>query len=203
MRAAARSGPGTSDRHAPLRHRRPPALWLLLFVMGFLSIGGFVGGVSFVVDRTGGGLGANLSWLEGTPVTTFLLPGLLLLGLYGIGSLILMAGLTWRWSPGPLRRLDRRLGLHWSSAGTVVVGAFLIAWILYEFAVIPERMVLQPILIVVGSMMVAMPLLPSMRRYAATNPGPPSTNREAGGDDRAVNLRSCGPDHSSDPICRR
>src|SRR5690242_7967453 len=146
MKAAARSGPGTGDRDAPLRPRRPPALWLLLFVMGFLSIGGFVGGVSFVIDRTGDGLGANLSWLEGTPVTTSLLPVLLLLGLYGIGSMMLMAGLTWRWSPGPLRRLDRRLGLHWSSAGTMVVGAVLIAWILYEFAVIPERMVLQPIL---------------------------------------------------------
>jgi hypothetical protein len=68
--------------------------------MAFLSIGGFVGGVSFVVDRTGAGLGAELSWLEETPVSDFLLPGLFILAVYAIGTLVLMAGLTWRSRPG-------------------------------------------------------------------------------------------------------
>ena len=81
------------------RERRPIPLWPLLGVMGFLSIGGVVGGVSFVVDRSGAGLGAKLSWLEQTPVSDFLLPGLFLLVVYGIGSAILMAGLTWRFPP--------------------------------------------------------------------------------------------------------
>jgi hypothetical protein len=153
----------------PRSERRPAALWPLLVVMGFLSIGGFVGGVSFVVDRTGAGLGAKLSWLEGTPVDDFLLPGLFLLGVYAIGCMILIAGLTWRVSPGPLRRLDSVLGVHWSWAGTILVGAILIAWILYEFTIFSDRIVLQPILIGVGALMVAIPLLPSMRRHYARN----------------------------------
>jgi hypothetical protein len=156
--------------------RRPIALWPLLAVMGFLSLGALVGGVSFVVDRTGSGLGARPSWLEETPVSDFLLPGLFLLVVYGIGSAILMAGLAWRFSPGPLGRLDRWLGYHWSWAGTLVVGAVLIAWILYEFTIIPEVIVLQPILILVGILMVSIPVLPSMRQRYRTEkkrPVPP------------------------------
>ncbi len=120
------------------RERRPIALWPLLAVMGFLSVGGFVGGISFVVDRTGAGLGVEVSWLEQTPVSDYLLPGLFLLAVYAIGSAILMAGLAWRFSPGLLGRIDSLLGFHWSWAGTILVGCVLIGWILYEFAIIPD-----------------------------------------------------------------
>jgi hypothetical protein len=150
------------------RERRPRALWSLLTAMGFLSIGGFVGGVSFVVDRTGAGLGMKVAWLEQTPVSDYLLPGVFLLAVYAIGSLVLMAGLTWRWSPGPLAALDRRLGYHWSWAGTIVVGAVLVGWIIYQFTVIPGVIALQPIMIVAGVVMVAIPLLPSVRRHYRT-----------------------------------
>jgi hypothetical protein len=148
--------------------RRPVALWLLLGLMGFLTIGALVGGISFIADPTGAGLGVKQSWLEQTPVSDYFLPGLFLLAVYAIGSAILMAGLAWRLSPGPLRRIDRRIGFHWSWAGTILVGAVLVGWILYQFAVIPETIALQPILIGVGILMMAIPLLPSMRRYYAT-----------------------------------
>jgi hypothetical protein len=161
MKVGERTGRPKLDRSQPLRPaRRPAALWPLLVAMGFLSIGGFVGGVSFIVDRTGASLGARLSFLDRTPVGDFLLPGLFLLGVYAIGSLILMAGLTWRFSPGPLRRLNRWIGFHWSWAGTMLIGVVLIAWILYEFTIFSDRMLLQPILIGVGVLMVAIPLPP-------------------------------------------
>ena len=168
---------GIDGKRALRPRRRPIALWPLLGVMGFLSIGAVVGGVSFVVDRTGAGLGAKLSWLEQTPVSDFLLPGLFLLGVYGIGVILLMAGLAWRFSPGPLGVLIGLLGYHWSWAGTMLVGSVLIRWILYEFTIMPERIVLQPILIVVGILMAAIPLLPSMRRQYRTTRGNRSLDR--------------------------
>jgi hypothetical protein len=148
--------------------RRPVALWALLLPMALLSLGGFVGGISFLADPTGAGLGAELSWLDGSPVDDFFLPGLFLLAVYAIGTLILMGGLIWRFSPGWMRAADRRLGHHWSWAGTILEGAVLMAWILYELTLFPDRMVLQPILFVVGALMVAIPLHPSMRRYTST-----------------------------------
>ena len=168
MKVATRTDHPTVVEERALARHRPAALWPLLVLMGILSLGGFVGGVSFIADPTGAGLGAKLSWLEETPVTDFLLPGLFLLGVYAVGTLILMAGLTWRFSPGRIARLDGWLGHHWSWAGTMLVGAILIAWILYEFTIFSETIALQPILIGVGTLMIAIPLLPSMRRYYAT-----------------------------------
>ena len=168
MDAATRTDhPSVAGQRAPAE-RRPAALWPLLVLMGVLSLGGFVGGVSFMTDPTGARLGAKLSWLDETPVHDFLLPGLFLLGVYGVGTLILMAGLIWRFPPGRIRRLDGWLGHDWSWAGTMLVGAVLIAWILYEFTIFSERIALQPILIGVGTLMIVIPLLPSMRRYSTT-----------------------------------
>lgn len=152
----------------PRDKRRPRILWPLLSALAFLSIGGFIGGISFVVDRTGAGIGAPLSWLDETPVSDFLLPGLFLLVVYGSGSLILMIGLVWQPSPGVLRRLDRWIGFHWSWTGTIVLGVAVVVWILYEFTIFPDRTALQPLLLGVGALMVAIPLVPSMRSYSKT-----------------------------------
>jgi hypothetical protein len=157
----------TSGREKPAPEDRPRALWPLLAMMGILSIGGFIGGISFVADPTGDGIGAHVSWLDQTPVSDFLLPGLFLLVVYGLVPLLLMCGLVWRFSPGFLRRLNGRIGHQWSWAGTIAVGSVLMSWIVYEFTVLPERMVLQPILLAVGALMVAIPLLPSIRRYCS------------------------------------
>jgi hypothetical protein len=151
--------------------RRPPALWALVVPMAFLSIGGAYGGLSFLADRTGSGLGADPSWLEGTPVGDFLLPGLFLFGVYGIGAAVLIGGLIWR---RPAWALWSR---HWSWLGTIGMGAILIAWIVYELLIFDDRMILQPILITVGLAMIAIPLLPSMRRsYEVRRIASESTN---------------------------
>lgn len=157
--------------------RRPWLLWPLLGLLGLLSLGGFIGGLSFVRDRTGADLGAKLSWLQKTPVDDFFLPGLFLLGVYGIGSLLLMVGLAWHVSPGPVRRLDARLGRHWAWVGTMGQGAALVMWILYEFVVLPDQMLLQPILIGIGLLMVVLTLMPSMRRFCANGVSPGVTGR--------------------------
>jgi len=167
--------------------RRPGLLWPLLALLAVLSGGGFMGGLSFVSDRSGADLGAKLSWLRKTPVDDFFLPGLFLLGVYGIGSLLLMAGLAWRWSPRPLRRLNAGLGHHWAWIGAIGQGAALVTWILYEFVVLPDQMLLQPILIGVGLLMVVLALMPSMRRFYAT--GAAGISME-GGELRGIDARS-------------
>lgn len=150
---------------------RPRTLWPLLASMGFLSVGGFVGGVSFVTDRTGAAIGARLSWLDETPVHDFLLPGLFLLLVFGVGTLLLMGGLIWRFSPRVLDPFEQWTGFRWPWTGTIGVGLLLVVWIMYEFTIFPDRIALQPILLVVGALMIGTPLLPSMRRYCRATEG--------------------------------
>jgi hypothetical protein len=147
------------------RIHRPFALWPLVTLIGLLVVTGLFGGWSFITDTTGAGLQAKLSWLERTPVNDFLLPGLFLLGVYGIGGMILIAGLVWRLSPGPLRRLDARTGRHWSWYGAIAFGLVLVLWIAYELVVMPETIWIQPALMAVGFAIAGIPLLPSMRRW--------------------------------------
>src|ERR1043165_2254352 len=94
-----------SRREQPAPGHRPPMRWPLLVMMGSLSIGGFIGGISFVAEPTGEGLGARLPWLDQAPVSDFLLPGLFLLVVYGLVPLLLMGGFVWRFSPGFLWRV--------------------------------------------------------------------------------------------------
>ena len=49
-------------------------------------------------------------------------------------------------------------------------------WILYEFVVLPDQMLLQPILIVVGLLMLLLALMPSMRGFY-TNGAPGQATR--------------------------
>lgn len=148
--------------------RRPAALWPLLAVMAYLSVGGFAGGIPLLRDPTGTLAGAKLSWLEKTPVDDFVLPGIFLVAVYGVGVLVLTAGLIWRSSPGPLHRLDVATGRHWAWWGTIAVGSVLVIWILYEFLVLPAISWLMPTLLAVGFLLIGMPLLPTMRNYYKT-----------------------------------
>lgn len=153
----------TASGHA----RRPRVLWAQIAAIATLTIGGFLGGVSFVVDPTGAGLGAKLSWLDRTPVRDFTLPGWFLLLVYGIGGSLVMVGLISKASPGPLRRLDAWLGYHWAWAASIVLGGVLVLWIVYELLVMPETTWLQPALIAIGVVIAGVPFLSSMRRWFA------------------------------------
>src|SRR3954454_10780526 len=106
---------------------RPMAVWLEVALLTYLAIGGLVGGVAVITDCTGASIGARLSWLDGTPVSDFLLPGLFLLMVFGIGSIVVIAGLLWRPDPGVLRRIDLALHHHWAWMGAVSMGATLVA----------------------------------------------------------------------------
>src|SRR6186713_84256 len=96
------------------RIRRPAAVWLVVALLAFLAIGGLGGGVAFVTDPTGATIGARLSWLQETPVSDFLLPGLFLLVVFAIGSVALIAGLLWRPAPGLLGRIGATWHHHWA-----------------------------------------------------------------------------------------
>lgn len=155
----------STDFPVKARPGRPNALSILAVLIGVLSIAGFVGGASLMVDPTGASLKADLAWLEGTPVNDFLLPGLFLFLVYGVFGLVLIAGLWTRWSFGPLKRLDRRTGHHWSWWGTIAVGTTLVGWIVYELFVVTDVIWLQPALAAMGLVIVGIAMLPSIREY--------------------------------------
>ena len=135
----------TSDRA-----RRPAAAWILLVLLLVQGLGGFAGGLALSVKPDGSIMGVPVSYLEGSPFSDYLIPGLILLLALGVLPLVAAAGL---W----LRR-------RWAWYASFVVGCGLMIWILVEITIIPYDG-LQIVFGVVGALIVLVALMRSVRRF--------------------------------------
>jgi hypothetical protein len=87
-------------------------------LQAFIGIGAVAGGLPMILDPSGSKLGMSLEMLEHSPFATFLVPGIVLLVVNGIGSLI---GATASF------KKYRRAGEI-----AIALGLFLIAWIVIQ-----------------------------------------------------------------------
>ncbi len=98
----------------------------------FDAIGEFGGGIPLLLDPSGSLLGVNVSMFPGIPVSDFLLVGLWLTVIYGIGS-CLVAFLLWRRHALaiPLAALGAAIWLGWVALEVIVWGAssFTVPWL--------------------------------------------------------------------------
>ena len=112
-------------------NRSTPSKWALFILQAFNGLSAVLGGYMLLKDPSGTDLGLQLGWLEGTPFSSFLIPGLVLLVMNGLGNL-LGAGLT-------LRR--------WRQAGNygLLFGLIMMSWIMAQVAWIGYQGFLQPL----------------------------------------------------------
>jgi hypothetical protein len=89
----------------------------------FGAVGGFAGGIPFLLDPSGKLLGWSTSALTSTPIHDFFLPGLWLAGVFGVGGLLVS---YWLWSGRAVGRpLSYLLGVAasvWIVLESVVFG---------------------------------------------------------------------------------
>lgn len=105
--------------------------WLQIGLHGVLGLSALVVGFLFVSDPSGGALGMQVGWLEGSPFADYLVPGLFL-GLVISSTNLGSALLLWRRHP---------LG-EWLSVGT---GLLLVVWLAIQTAILGVRDVSQVI----------------------------------------------------------
>lgn len=109
--------------------------WLHVLLL-LLGIPALISGSLFVMRPDGSLIEAPLSLLERTPFADFLWPGIILGGMFGLGSLL--AGLT-------IKR-EWRHGFRFAQ----VIGAGHVVWILFQLHWFDERSFLQPALASLG-----------------------------------------------------
>lgn len=109
--------------------------WLHVLLL-LLGIPALISGSLFVMRPDGSLIQAPLSLLERTPFADFLWPGIILGGMFGLGSLL--AGLT-------IKR-EWRHGFRFAQ----VIGAGHVVWILFQLHWFDERSFLQPALASLG-----------------------------------------------------
>lgn len=91
-------------------------------LQAFIGLGALGGGLMLVIDPSGSALGLPTSLLEGSPFSDFLIPGIFLLAVNGVGSMI-----------GAGHSFTRR---RYALELAIVLGAILVAWIVIQVIII-------------------------------------------------------------------
>ena len=91
---------------------------ILGIVQVFVGVGAVPAGIILILDPSGAGVGQSLEALEGSPFPNYLIPGVVLLLVNGIGSLT-----------GGVLTFTRH---QRASLVAIGLGAFLIAWIVVQ-----------------------------------------------------------------------
>ncbi len=145
--------------------RRPGAVIATIVVLAFLGISAAGGSSALLVpDWT-----PPNDWLGGIPVvTSWVIPGLVLLLVFGVGSLVVAWGVWRRPTLAWLAWVERATGRHWSWAAALALGVGQVAWIALELAFLPEASALQAVYGTTGVVLCILALLPSVRRHLRT-----------------------------------
>ncbi len=143
--------------------KRPFIVWILVFWLLFLALGGLYGGIAMLLDPSGEALQMT-EVLPLLPVPDYVLPGLFLLFVMGLVPLLLVYGLlarpAWTWME-PLFRWSRH---HWAWTGTLLLTLVLAIWLIVEGVLIGFRWPIQYVTAVNGLLILVFVLWPSVRR---------------------------------------
>lgn len=124
---------GTPGLPRPELHRAGRLAIALLAFLGFGAVGG---GVALILSPDGSAMHWDRSMLAGSPFADFLVPGLILVGLFGLGSLA--TAIT------GLRRAPIAPFLAFA------IGCAQMIWIVVELAIIGQLSFLHPTLFAIG-----------------------------------------------------
>jgi hypothetical protein len=130
------------------RKRQAPACWPERIVLAalalFVGVGGMFGGVQMLADPVHP-MGMSPQMIAGSPYDSYTQPGLLLLLLLGVIPVLVAVGLLVR-SRGAV-------------AGAGLLGGGLAAWIVVQWALLADRLWLQPVIFAIGAVTLALALL--------------------------------------------
>lgn len=115
--------------------RRPTSVKWTVGILTFLGITALGGGIEMLLFYEGNEyLPADM--LERIPFETFIVPGLVLGIVFGVGSLFVAWGMWRRPDFAGLRWLERSTERHWSWAGVVLIGVGFTMWMITEISML-------------------------------------------------------------------
>lgn len=115
--------------------RAPRLVFATILVLLFLGATTFLGGVEMLV-RPFGSVVLPAEILDELPVDSFVLPGLVLATVFGIGAALVAYGLWRQPYLTSLRWVEQVTGRHWAWAGTLAMGAGFVGWMLLQLVLL-------------------------------------------------------------------
>lgn len=137
--------------------------YMLLFLLGFLSIGAFYGSIALILAPDGSILGMGTEMLKGSIFYNYLIPGIILFAVFGILPLLTLYGLIRRPQIHWLEKLNLLNDHYWAWTFTIYWGAGLIIWINIQLLVLWSLDLLHIIYSLYGLALICISLLPQVR----------------------------------------
>ncbi len=140
------------------------ALYFLIFLLVFLGLGAIGGGGVLILSPGGELMGMPLSLLEHSPFSSFLIPGIILFSLLGIGSFLLIFALLKKPESSFAERLNFFGDMHWSWSFCIYMAFSLIIWIQVQMGFIQAVSWLHAFYIFLALLILFVALLPELRQ---------------------------------------
>lgn len=109
--------------------------------LALLGLGAIAGGIALAAKPDGSVMHFPVSLLQGSPFSDYFIPGLVLGGLFGLGSFAVVAMGLLRWRIAPFLAF--------------AIGVAQMIWIVVELAIIKELSFLHPVCFGLGSVIAA------------------------------------------------
>ena len=149
--------------------KKPKLLKVLLFLLGFLSLGAFVGGIPMMLDPSGAMLKMPISILDGSPISSFLIPGIILTLFFGIIPAVIFYALlkkpSWSWADS----LNLLPDIYWGWTFTIYIGFGQIIWISVQTVIINSATLVHLFYTLLGISIISVALLSPVRTYFSRN----------------------------------
>ncbi|MDT3428148.1 hypothetical protein J2Z22_003739 [Paenibacillus forsythiae] len=153
--------------------KRPSAVLFLYVLQIFLGVGAIFGGLALIIDPSGSLMGMPAdSVLRRSPFSSFLFPGILLLGVFGLFPLWVLYGMVkrprWAWADA----LNPFKELHSAWTLSLYVGFGQIIWIMVETYIMNAVSLVHVFYMSLGLLIQIVTLLPSVQRFFQLTQGP-------------------------------
>jgi hypothetical protein len=150
-----------------VQSQTPISFWLLLVLLAFLGVGALGGGAFLLIDPSGASMQWSLEALHGSPFQNYLIPGLLLFTVFGVGSVVVMVALLLRPKWSFATSLTQFTGKHWTWSAALAIGLGQIIWIIAQVLMVSISSWLQPVCAAIGVLIVLLTLEPGLQEFLA------------------------------------
>ncbi len=144
--------------------KRPFEIYILCFLILFISAGAIYGGGSLILSPDGSLLKMEQAWHEMLPFPDYLIPGIILFLFLGIFPLTALVGLFDRKNNRFLNAFNIFNDKYWGWTYTLYSGIISVIWIVVQ-QLLTGYFILQPIIAGTGILIVIFCLTPRVQKY--------------------------------------
>ncbi|MNI23400.1 hypothetical protein D3C73_769860 [compost metagenome] len=145
--------------------KAPHTVKILILLHAALGLGAVFGGGSLVLDPTGKMIGLPIEIMKVKLFSNYMIPGILLLVVFGIGPLVLVVELLLKRDCKLGQKLNSLKPMHWSWTFSLYTAFGLIIWIMVQMYVLNAVAIVHLVYVGWALAIQIVTLLPSVREY--------------------------------------